>query len=846
MKNSNYLKTWLIIVSIILFAAGVFSDVLAQSGAWTKKADLPKGGGSASVVDGKIYVFGGSIFPGITDVAYNVVYDPLTNTWEEKASMPTARGFLTTAVINDTIYAIGGGYPTSTKKVEAYDPVTNTWATKADMLNNRLGMEAAVVDGIIYIFGGNYNQHNCQAYNPNTNIWEEKAPIPDGSGGGVSVTAYNGLIYIFGGSTYSPWAPLSKVYVYNPQTDTYTPKKDMPTARFKLQTYLVGEKIYAIGGSQSQNTSVSTVEVYDPVADTWETKPNMPHNRAWFTGAVVNDKIYIIGGTPNWSTPDYSVWEYDPSFNTLIAGGNVSGTWTLASSPYHIDGEITVPNGETLTIESGVEVVFMGHHKFNVQGRLLAVATQQNPILFTAEDKAAGWHGIRFINTPASNDTSKLIHCSLKYGKANTGSGLDRSGGAIMINRFDKVFISDCLFESNMTSGDVGTTGGPGVCIFYGSPTVTKSTFINNSGTSGSAGAIKVDFTSNAVISNNIISNNTSSWGAIICAYQSDNKPTISGNIISDNVSTVAAGGILVYSYAQPRIENNIIINNQASTGGGIYCFDNVNPVLINNTIANNSAGNGGGINFGDNSDGIFINNIIYGNTATSLGDQVYINDAASDPIFKFNDIQGGKEEFGGSGGINYDTARYKNNIDYNPLFYNAISDNYRLSNSSRCIGSGVDSLFVEGQWIKAPSRCIHGLSRPFPVGSNPDIGACESFLGVPDIPDGLEEEIITPSEFTLYQNYPNPFNPTTTIKYSIPTQSPLRGGVRGGYVTLKVFDILGNEIATLVNEEKTAGTYEVEFTGHTDGGQSLSSGVYFYTLKAGDFTATKKLLLLK
>ena len=100
------------------------------------------------------------------------------------------------------------------------------------------------------------------------------------------------------------------------------------------------------------------------------------------------------------------------------------------------------------------------------------------------------------------------------------------------------------------------------------------------------------------------------------------------------------------------------------------------------------------------------------------------------------------------------------------------------------------------------------------------------------------------PKEFILYQNYPNPFNPSTTIKYSIPsTNSPLQGGAGGGLVTLKVFDILGREVATLVNEYQTAGEYSVQFT--TTNNQ-LPSGVYFYQLKVGDYLSIKKMILMK
>ena len=95
-----------------------------------------------------------------------------------------------------------------------------------------------------------------------------------------------------------------------------------------------------------------------------------------------------------------------------------------------------------------------------------------------------------------------------------------------------------------------------------------------------------------------------------------------------------------------------------------------------------------------------------------------------------------------------------------------------------------------------------------------------------------VETEETNPSVFSLEQNYPNPFNPTTTIKYSIPTSE---------FVTLKVYNLFGKEVSTLVNENKQAGIYSVEFNA-----ANYPSGVYFYKLQAGNFIETKKMLLLK
>jgi len=94
-----------------------------------------------------------------------------------------------------------------------------------------------------------------------------------------------------------------------------------------------------------------------------------------------------------------------------------------------------------------------------------------------------------------------------------------------------------------------------------------------------------------------------------------------------------------------------------------------------------------------------------------------------------------------------------------------------------------------------------------------------------------VEDEIVV-NDFTLEQNYPNPFNPSTIIKYSLADQNP---------VSLKVYDVLGNEVATLVNTTQDVGAYEVNFDA-----SNLASGLYVYTLRAGNFTSTKKMMLLK
>jgi len=128
----------------------------------------------------------------------------------------------------------------------------------------------------------------------------------------------------------------------------------------------------------------------------------------------------------------------------------------------------------------------------------------------------------------------------------------------------------------------------------------------------------------------------------------------------------------------------------------------------------------------------------------------------------------------------------------------------------------------------------------------NEEKPAGNSWLQKQVVTDLAQDKSYDITSYKLMQNYPNPFNPTTKIKFTIPTStlnpSPYqREGNRERLITLKVYDVLGNEVATLVNEEKPAGNYEVEFDG-----SKLTSGIYFYRLQAIDFNQTKKMVLIK
>jgi len=110
------------------------------------------------------------------------------------------------------------------------------------------------------------------------------------------------------------------------------------------------------------------------------------------------------------------------------------------------------------------------------------------------------------------------------------------------------------------------------------------------------------------------------------------------------------------------------------------------------------------------------------------------------------------------------------------------------------------------------------------------------------------------PAVFSLSQNYPNPFNPTTVIRYSLPVDRQGQSGNGGArarttstsYVSLKVYNILGQEVRTLVDEEQAPGNYSVRWDGRDNAGRELTSGIYIYRIQAGDFAQTRRMILLK
>jgi hypothetical protein len=357
---------------------------------------------------------------------------------------------------------------------------------------------------------------------------------------------------------------------------------------------------------------------------------------------------------------------------------------------------------------------------------------------------------------------------------------------------------------------------GGGVYCSNASPTICFNIIAGNTAFSsddGKGGGIFCEF-SNMILENNVIRNNYCSGplggygGGVYCGY---NTPFINGNVIRNNLGDWAGGGIY-FDYCDAVFSQNVVANNTATVyGGGMLCY-NSNTIIRNVVCLNNESSwaYGGGL-FSDASIPLIVNCIFWGDSSFDAPYEIYVE--SGEPIINYTDIQGGWYQ--GEGILNVDPGfRDPDNSDYH-LTSTDCGDAF----NSPCIDAGSPSV------LDSLLDCDWGLGTV-----NSDLGA---YGGGDSTVIGINDDVPqSPHEYSLSPNYPNPFNATTVIKYDLPNSAE---------VTINILDILGRHVESLVNGKQGAGRYGVIWNG-----QNRPSGLYIYVLHAGDYTESRKMLLLK
>ncbi len=389
-----------------------------------------------------------------------------------------------------------------------------------------------------------------------------------------------------------------------------------------------------------------------------------------------------------------------------------------------------------------------------------------------------------------------------------------------------------------LTTGDTSYIS---ITIIDGNSSGTVLTFENSEDST----AIAVGFTVRNGFGYNLLDG---AGGGITC--KNNSFPTITHNMITGNVAIGSqwadgTGGGICCNSSNAIIKNNIISGNLASRGmwafgfgGGIACIDNSNAIICHNSIYGNVADDYGGAIYCGNSAPAIINTTISLNIAHNGGGIATFY--TSYPVIT-NSIFWADSAFGGCNEIFGDDASYptitycdiqdilwpgEGNISIDPLFKHPVNGDFHLmytfcgdSLDSPCIDAGDPNI------LDSLLDCSWGLGGP-----RSDMGA---YGGGDSVTVGIwGDNSPLPERFMLLQNYPNPFNAQTTIRFVLP---------KSQNVQLTVYDLLGRRIQTLLDEYRETGVHNITFDASL-----LSSGVYFYRLRAGDAVETKRMVLFK
>jgi N-acetylneuraminic acid mutarotase len=253
-----------------------------------------------------IYVFGGQRVGGGAGITSVEAYDPATDSWLPRASMPGALLGMTANAVNDKCYLIGGSAApgdNALNRVDEYDPVTDSWRRRADMPTARVAGASTVMDSKIYVAGGwvtgdirSAAVASLEIYDPASNIWTSGADMPTARAALAAGVANKEVLYIGGGSM--PLGTLDSPVVesYDPATNTWARLADMPTPRGALTAATVNGLVHAIGGGFNIG-QVPAVEVYDPLTNVWSERTQMPTARWGIANGVLGQKVYVLGGS---------------------------------------------------------------------------------------------------------------------------------------------------------------------------------------------------------------------------------------------------------------------------------------------------------------------------------------------------------------------------------------------------------------------------------------------------------------------------------------------------------------------------------------------------------------------
>ena len=643
--------------------------------------------------------------------------------------------------------------------------------------------------------------------------------------------------------------------------------------------------------SSVQGTSFSCPITCGAIALLWSANPGMSRTQVLnllynssdnidafnpgYEGALGAGRINLLRalGDSFQKVPEEFDYIFD-AFNCAAEGDTIA---TKASTPLSgplvvIAKNIAVLGGwnETFTTRDpvGTPTVITA----NVTNTALQVNGGAGPGLIIDGFACTGGGGKVFNGIPHSgnfgggivlNGTSPTLRNIQVYGNT-VGSALNFGGGGGILMRN-----SDSLLD-NVHIHDNSGVYGPGVYVSGGAPVLRDCVIENNTAYANSTvprgGGIYVvdaDVTLEGVtISGH---DDLDSGGGLYAAPNAGTVAiTMDHTTVSGNTARTKGGGVYVSGGSLTMLGDVIDGNGIAAgatfmSGGGVY-VENATASLDSVEITNNSSQSGGGIQYSTGASLDVTNSLIAGNSA------VYFAGAMSLQAITMGTLTGNTVAANGSGssagGINMTSANLS--VSNNIVAYNtgsgassngftvsggatAFSCNDVFGNDGAQYGGVADPTGSNGNISVDPKFCDALVGDYTIMDSSPchvdnagacgQIGAfgqgCATGTGVDDEPGTGA----VPLAFAVEPNFPNPFNPATTIRFSLPAP---------GRVSVRIYDVAGHVVRTLVDEVRDAAVHEVVWAGRDDHGHAVSSGVYFYRVTAGDHDVTERMALIK
>ncbi|MCP4582132.1 MAG: T9SS type A sorting domain-containing protein [candidate division Zixibacteria bacterium] len=568
----------------------------------------------------------------------------------------------------------------------------------------------------------------------------------------------------------------------------------------------------------------------------------------------------------------------------VIIPASASIVYVPGDQPTIQTGIVNSMHGDTVLVAPGI---YEENISFNAQiitlGSLYLTTGDTAYISSTRIDGRSSGSVVTISNH--GENTASLIGFTIQNGVGSYG------GGVSCVN-------SSPVIANNVVTACTGTYGG-GIYCNNSDAMIRDNTISGNSGLYGGGVCI---YQNGAVLSNNLIEDNSAlDWGGGILIQSSECD--ISMNTVQNN-SAVSGGGIY-YFYSNGTTSNNIIRDNSSTNGAGIFC-ESSSPTMTNNTVYSNSASSsGGGIYCKLASSPVITNSIFWHDSAGVAGHEVY--EYGASPQFSYCDVQG---DWGGESNIDIDPLfRDPEGMDLHlmavaygypydspcidvghPDIWDLTVDGEWGCGTYLCDlgaygGRDVAHLLpppvlvspYDGEQIEEFTPTLSWLAEPgadeyeimvddaidflipdrqgnsedaqwtvtpelefgvwyWRVRSRNQLGWGEwsegwSFsIGPTDVDDSPGD--LVAGEYTLGQCYPNPFNARTTIVFGLP---------EAGHVTIDIYDMLGKKVETLLNGYHEAGFYQVNWNA---AGQS--SGLYLYRIQSGNYSDTRRMLLLK